>query len=340
MKHIRLAGVVFIFAAMPVGATSQTAHASGDTGTNRMDRYHSHLSQRVLRVAESVNSIIVRTFRSKEDQEAEMTRRFFGNLLTAFHVEGSHIRVTPRIIVTDRSDTEYKLDFSGRLRLPGISDRLRLYADSRDTDYDTMDEIFSARYRRTLERERGEGATAGLAYFFTDRAERQLSLSTGMRFRPEPSPKARLRGRYRKSFEVWRADFAESGFWSERDAFGKRTEITLDRPFGAIHRLHLRSSGVWSEVSHGVDWGQNASWFTRFSSRRSAAVTLGARGHTHPSWVADQYLLRVTHRRRIHRDWLFLEIEPGLDLFREDDYKATPLINIKLEIVIGAFDRL
>ncbi|HAS83157.1 MAG TPA: hypothetical protein DCS43_10920, partial [Verrucomicrobia bacterium] len=76
------------------------------------------------------------------------------------------------------------------------------------------------------------------------------------------------------------------------------------------------------------------------SSRRSAAIKLGVRGYTHPSLVTDQYLVRVSYRKRVHRDWLFLEIEPGLDFFREDDFKTTPLINIHLDIVIGAFDRL
>ncbi len=341
MKSVRLAAsMAFILAAMPAGAYTETDRAPGNTDTNRVDRYHRYLSGRVLRVAESINNVIADTFRQEDDHESEMTRRFFGNLLTAYQVKGSHVRVTPRLIMTEGEDTEYKLDFTARLRLPGISHRLRLYADSYDTDYDTMEDIFSARYRRVIDQERGESAAAGLTYFFTDDVKRQLSLSTGLRFSPEPSPKIRLRGRFRKSFEVWSAVLAESGFWNEKDGFGERTEITLDRPVGAIHILRFNSYAVWSEVSHGVDWGQIASWHTRFSSRRSAAIKLGVRGYTHPSWLTDQYLARVAYRKRVHRDWLFLEIEPGLDFFREDDFKTTPLINIKLEIVIGSFERL
>ncbi len=67
---------------------------------------------------------------------------------------------------------------------------------------------------------------------------------------------------------------------------------------------------------------------------------MGAHGTSHPSWITDQYLVRAAYRKRVHRDWMFLEIEPGLDFFREDGFSMTPLINVKLEIVFGAFRRL
>lgn len=129
-------------------------------------------------------------------------------------------------------------------------------------------------------------------------------------------------------------------FWNEKDGFGEKTEFALDRLFGEIHLFRLNSSLVWSEVSHGVDWGQFASYHAHFSSRRSAALKLGVRGYSHPSWITDQYLVRAACRKRVHRDWLFLEIEPGLDFFREDDFRTALLLNIKIEIVIGSFRRL
>ncbi len=335
-----LAGALILLALSTGSGYAEAPTAAGPDDSTRLDRSHDYLSTRVLRLAESINNVLSAAFHHEDDHESELSHRFYGNLLTAYQVDGSYIRVTPRIMLSEGDGTDYKLDFSARLRLPDLSRRLRLYADSYDTDEDTMEEIFSARYRRELGAERGEGATAGLTYFFSDRVRRQLSISTGLRFRPEPSPKIRLRGRFRKAFEKWRADFAQSGFWSEQDGLGEKTELSLDRPTGDLHLVRLNASLVWSELSHGVDWGLLASTDTRFSSRRSAAVKLGARGYSHPSWVTDQVLVRLAFRRRVHRDWLFLELEPGLDFFREDDYDVTPLINIKLEIVIGSFRQL
>ncbi len=144
----------------------------------------------------------------------------------------------------------------------------------------------------------------------------------------------------RKSLDNWRADASQSVFWSDRDGGGEKTEFKLDRPVGDIHLFRLHSSLVWSELSHGVDWGQYASYYALFNSRSSATLKLGLRGYSHPSWLTDQYLVRVAFRKRVHRDWIFLEIEPGLDFFRDDNFKTIPLINIKMEFVFGSFKRL
>ncbi|OGV66425.1 MAG: hypothetical protein A2498_16120 [Lentisphaerae bacterium RIFOXYC12_FULL_60_16] len=331
---------MLLVALVTVVTYAETFYASGSDTNTMVDRQHRFLSRHVLRVAESINNFIAGALGEDENRELDMSRRFYGNMLTAYNVEGSYIRLTPRIILTSGADNEYKVDFSARLRLPDISRRLRLYVDSYDTDYDPMENIFSARYRQALERERGEGATAGLTYFFSDHMKRKLSLSTGVRFNPAPSPKFRLRGRLIKSFDVWQAQFAESVFWNQKDGVGEKTELLFDRL--VYDRCHFRaaSSAIWSEFSHGVDWGQYVSGYVNFSQRRSGAFKLGLRGYTHPSAVTDQYLIRLTYRQRIYRDWLFLEVEPGLDFFREDDYETTPLINIKIEAVFGSYKRI
>ncbi len=306
----------------------------------RVDEQHRYLSRKVLFVAESINSFIAHALTDEDKREPDLVNRFYGDLLTAYDVEGTRIRITPRATFSERSSHVYKMDFSARLRLGDISDRLQFFADSFDTDHNTMDEMFSHRYRRELDRERSEGATAGLTYLLTDRVTHRLSLSGGLRFRPEPSPRLRLRARVGKSFDKWRSEFTQNLFWDMEDGVGEKSQIKFDRPIGDLYLFRLSSSAVWSELSRGVDWGHFASYYATFSPRRSAAIKAGFRGHTHPSTVTEQYLVRIPYRQRIHRDWLFLEIEPGLDFFREDNYEIAPLINLKLDILIGSIERI
>jgi hypothetical protein len=315
------------------------AETNVDTGEKAVDKHHLFLSRQILRGAEAINSFLIEAFREHDERESELIRRFYGDRLSAYDVEGTHIRVTPRATFSERSDHRYNVDFSVRLRLGDLSERLTIFADSYDTDHDTMEEIFSDRYRRELDRERSEGPTAGLTYLLRDRVTHQLSLSGGLRFRPEPSPRLRLRGKVRKAFDVWRAEFAQSVFWDRADGFGEKSQIKFDRPIGDTYLFRLSSSAVWSELSRGVDWGHFVSYYGFFSARRSAAIKAGLRGHTHPSIATEQYLVRVPYRQRVLRDWLFIEIEPGLDFFREDDWETAPLINLKLDIIIGSFER-
>lgn len=331
---------ILLISVLPPALQAEEFRASRHDEETVTDRWHRALSRRVLRLAESINNGITGVFRRDARQDTELTQQFYGNLMTAYDVKGSYIRLRPRAYLSEHDGSKYKLDFSARLRIPHITRKLSFYADSDDADYDAMEDVFSARYRRALEREYGDGATAGLTYFFTDRMKRDLSLSTGLRFRPEPSPKIRLRARFRKSFEVWLAEFSQSVFWSERDGSGEKSELVFDRRINDLQHLGINVSAIWSELSHGVDWGGSAAYYVRFDRRNNGALRLGMRGYTHPSAITDQYFVRLTWRRRVHRDWLFIEVEPGLDFFREDDFGISPLINLKIEMLIGSYTRL
>ena len=302
-----------------------------------VDRRHRYLSRKLLQAAESINAFVMNRFRSTDEQESEIIRQFYGDRQSAYDVEGSYLRISQVAAFASRDDEDFKTRFSVRLRLADISDRLQFFADSEEADHNVMGDVYSARYRRELERERREGGEAGLAYFFTDRLQRDLSLSGGMRFRPEPSPRTRLRTRVRWPFEVWRAQLTQSLFWDLENGFGEKSQAEFRRPIREDYVFRLTSAAVWSELSEGVDWSQFAAFFASLSRRRSASLLMGVRGHTHPSTVTDQYVIRVRYRQRIYRDWLYVGVEPGADFFKDDGYRFAPLINLKMEIYVGSY---
>jgi len=287
-----------------------------------------------------MNSILAAVILDDEQHELERGRVFKGESPKIHDVEGTCIRLIPRVTFHDRLDNEFKMDFRVRLRLGALSGRVRFFADSYDTVHDTLEGLFSARYRQELEDERSEGARAGLTYVVAERVRSQYDISGGLRLRPEPSPRVRLQARYRYQLGDWRTGFRQSVFWDREDGYGEKSEVLFDRPGGDIHLFRVHSTAVWSEISQGIDWGQHASYHVTFSPRRRLGLTAGLRGHTHPSTVVDQYLMRIPYRQRIHRDWLFFEIEPGLDFFREDDYGISPLVNLKIEILLGTVEPL
>ena len=136
--------------------------------------------------------------------------------------------------------------------------------------------------------------------------------------------------------DPWRAELAQNLFWDARDGFGEQTQLQIGYTFNPRHRFRLTTSAEWSEISQGVDWDLFAAQTAELTPRQSLALRAGVRGHTEPAWIADQYLIRFTYRQRVLRDWLFLEIEPGLDFFREDRYRTAPLIEVKFDILAGS----
>lgn len=334
-RALALAGVFCLAAArVPAAPDPEDGKPANET---LADQQHHRLSRMVLRGAQGVNSLFSDLFRDEDEREATLVRRFYGDRMSAYDVEGSHIRLTPRATWTSTSDFDISTSFSMRLRLAEISRRLQLFADSYDTSHETVEEIFSDRYRRQLDEERSKGATGGLTYLFTDRLERSLSMSGGMRFRPAPTPRLRTDGRLKTDWGAWEAAIRQRVFWDAEDGFGERTQLAFNRPIREAHRLHFQSTATWSELSQGVDWGQTASFHAHIDPRRNASLRLGARGHTHPSAVADQYMARIYYGQRLFRDWLYVEIETGTDFHREDAFKTTPVIGLRADIWVGSY---
>lgn len=52
----------------------------------------------------------------------------------------------------------------------------------------------------------------------------------------------------------------------------------------------------------------------------------------------EQTGLRLRFRKQIWRDWLFYEINPQLVFRNNDDFRATPGIELRLEASFGGLD--
>ncbi len=309
--------------------------AESPRNASTVDRHHGALSRKVLRLNVRVNRFIENRFpRSGE-------RRPSPGALDAidhdYDLTGSHVRVSPHVVFTEGGGHDFGIDYSLRLRLVKLSDRLDFFADRYDTDRETLDTSFVDRSRRESEPTRTEPALAGLTYSLLHEVARQVSLSGGLRFQPEPAPRLRLRARQRIPLGPWRASLEQSVLWDLSDGFGERTQVDFERAAGSSARLRLSSSLVWSELSRGLEWGQLAACHVHLGGPRHLAFRAGALGYTHPVTVVDQYLLRLPYRQRVFRDWLFLEIEPGVDFFRDDRYRATLLTSVRLDILFGSF---
>lgn len=209
--------------------------------------------------------------------------------------------------------------------------------DSQDRDQELIDELFVDRYLSASQREPRQDTSAGLIYQISDRVSRRVSVSGGLRFRPSPTPRLRTDARFFTDLGSWRAEFGQRLFWDMEDGFGERSQLQFTRPYADTHVLSLTSSAVWSETSQGVDLAQIVSWKTDFTVRSYLFLRAGVLGYTEPQVESDQYFVRAAYRRRLSRDWLYVELETGLDFYREDDFDASPVAGIKFICLFGSY---
>ncbi len=64
-------------------------------------------------------------------------------------------------------------------------------------------------------------------------------------------------------------------------------------------------------------------------------VELGVYGQTDPLWRATAYSVALRFRRRIHSDWLLLEVRPQLIYPESNGFRPVPSLTVTLEMFFG-----
>lgn len=235
------------------------------------------------------------------------------------------VRFGPRIATDGRTEMEVKVSLL--LRLPKTEKRLSFFvAGGRDEGEDT-DSL--------VNEDAGDGVATGFRLFLLDRAKLQVNLDAGLRFRPIPDPFTRLR--FVRPFEFKRFILRPTQFlfWELHDGVGETTRLDLDRPITETLFGRLRGEAEWSETSNGIEWKALAFLFQRINEKSALRYRFRVKGETHPHGVVRNYLLSVRYRRRLYKKWLFGEVEPGAFFNRDDDWKISPEVTLRLEVVFG-----
>jgi len=217
----------------------------------------------------------------------------------------------------------FRLDLS----LPRTQRRLALVVAS-FIDEDAPEDVLT-----NLEEDRD---VAGfLRFFAVDRERLQVSLDTGLRFSPVPDPftRVRLSREYPWGRTLLRP--AQEVFWRLDDGFGERTRIDFDRRLSMNTLARVRTQATYSEVTEGVDLDVAAFLFRQIDVGSGLRFEVGLHTLTDPPRVVEAYRASVLYRRSVYRTWLFVEIEPQLHFRRDDDYRFSPGVILRLETIIG-----
>ena len=170
----------------------------------------------------------------------------------------------------------------------------------------------------------------GLGFARKEGLKRGIDFGVGVRLGLplEPYVKARF-------FRNWSVTektllrFRQTGFWRDGRGLGTTSQFDIDHLIANNFLFRWHNWGTVAEDVDGLDWGSSTTLFQSLSDRRALAYRLFVRGETDAEERLKDYGLELRYRRRILRDWLFIEFVTGLSWPKETMLE-------KRELTLGA----
>jgi hypothetical protein len=265
---------------------------------------------------------------------------FFGNARFDDEYEATHGSLSVGTLWDERDHWDPSVRFRAHVRLPQLNDRFNAFVgrldpeeyvtEARD-DFDTLPRQFA--------QPDDDDLLLGLGYRQPGPAGGEFDTSVGARL--DWPPDAYVKGAYRLTqpfFEHNLLRLQETIFWLEKDGFGTTLRVDLERLLAQDFLVRWTNSGSFTQETEGLRWFSNLTLYQNLRNSRALAYQAGVTGETdHEVGVID-YGLRVIYRRRIHRDWLFLELRSGVSWPREsleELREATWGAGVALEMQFG-----
>lgn len=150
-------------------------------------------------------------------------------------------------------------------------------------------------------------------------ARRQgFDYSLGVKLRSTPDPYGKIRYRYRRMLgENSDLRFRQTFFWRLDEGFGTTSYVDVAGELGVRNVIRWESIGTVSEDTEGLNWWTGTTFYHHLGGKRGIALLAFVQGETDEPVTLREYGVRLTWRRPVAREWLFVEFGPSVTWPRE-----------------------
>lgn len=284
-----------------------------------LDEFHKNLSQGVTNVAEWLDS-------------------FFGH--ERYYVESNRTELDLRLNTFYQKGDDAKFYVTGHLKLvlPQLKDRLHLIVgrgqDAGDLAAgDSHEKIDLPR----LDLADDQDSFIALRYYILGTKQHNLSVEGGTAFIKPSEVDFYAAARFRELVDLnpWALRFTQKvGVY--RSGYGAaETRVDVERQLSDVYLLRVENIGTYLGDEQNYYYDIKTSLYHVFSP--ISVIRYGVDNYftVTRDQPYDGVVAYVSYRRRIHRQWLTLEIAPQMSFPRDKDYKFTPGILLRLEMKLG-----
>ncbi|MFC4700904.1 hypothetical protein ACFO4O_12095 [Glaciecola siphonariae] len=221
--------------------------------------------------------------------------------------------------------SEFDLRFRIRAKLPGLKDRVELLLSDEEDNINQQD-IKAAQNSDLSANDR-----AVVALQFKKNKEDHLSYRIGF----GRGSQLYTRARYNNEISISDATkfyyYAEANYYSG-DKFGFEVDGVVSTQISPNTAFELTNSFQYRDNREDWYWRHEARYLVLGKNDTSYLFTAMIDGLSRPVYRKESMLVSARYKRRILREWLYLEIEPFIVWLREEDFRTSFGIALRAEV--------
>ena len=266
---------------------------------------------------------------------AESIDRFFGDDRSYQESNQTLVQLDATRITGYGSTHRFVLSGKAKIHLPTAEKRMHLLLET-NPDKNISGEQAQGQSVILNQVDTPESYAAALRYEKDKEVEKPwyFSADAGIQFHGiQTDPFTRARGSYSIVMEPWRLKVAETIYWFNTIGTGESTQIDAERFIGDSLLFRSTSYANWLHEKQNFDLRQDLSIYQTLNERNAMLYQFSMTAISNPEPQVTDFILLILDRYRLHRNWIFLELNPQLHFPKERQYRSSPAISFRLEML-------
>lgn len=259
---------------------------------------------------------------------------FFADRRLDLESNESRLRFTMDSTIGKGGEWSFVTNLNARVVLPYAEKKLKITFESAPTTGITNPEGEAGETNVIQSVEKGEQA-ATLEARLSESDNWFFHFNVGLKLHTPVDPFTRLRARRDFPYTFFRLRLTETIFLFKSLGLGETTQFDVDVPLGPRELFRATSFATYYNTDDRFVFGQDFNIFLQLTNNRALAYRFGVRGNNETSTRVTEYIADIRFRKRLHKDWLFMELIPELRFPIEEDFRLTPAFTVRLETIFG-----
>lgn len=227
-----------------------------------------------------------------------------------------------------RDFAEFDVRFRIRVRLPALKNRVDLLLT------DDEDDLQETTVKASRNDQLGRRDQATLALRFRKSPDAKLSHRIGFGRRDQIFVKSRYRDRYDLSEQDALLYDAELYYYN-RDRLGGELGLSYQHLVNETALWRLSNRYYYRDNTNDWRWRHEGQFLKQLDDNNAMIYTLFVEGLSRPNMHTEQVFLSARWRTNPTRQWLYYEVEPYVLWLKEEDFKPSYGIALRIEAFYG-----